>query len=64
MKSINTLITNIIMHDLARVRKSCEVLHHTAASSKLYILTDSLYKYSTIFPSKKSKKFVIAIYQT
>ena len=42
MKSINTLITNllkVIKHDLARVRKSCSVLHHTAALIKLYVLT-------------------------
>ena len=44
MKSINTMITNLIKHDLARVRKSCYivVLHPTAASIKLYILTYSL----------------------
>ena len=36
MKSTNT---NLIKRDLARVRKSCSVLHHTAASIKLYVLT-------------------------
>ena len=40
MKSINTLITNLIKRDLARVKK--KLLHHTAASIKLYILTYSL----------------------
>ena len=42
MKSINTLITNLLKSDLARVRKSCQVLHHTAALIKLHILTNSL----------------------
>ena len=39
MKSINTLFTNLIRHDLACAKKICEVLQHAAASIKLYILT-------------------------
>ena len=42
IESINTLITNLIKRDLARVRKSCQVLHHTGALITLYILTYSL----------------------
>ena len=36
IKSINSLISNLIGPDLERVRKFCEALHHAAASFKLY----------------------------
>ena len=39
MKSINNSFTNVIRHDLVRVRKIYKLLHHSAASIKLYILT-------------------------
>ena len=39
MKSTNNLIPNLIMRDLARVRKICQVFYHTAAPMKLQILT-------------------------
>ena len=42
MKAINSTITDLIRRDLADARKSYEVLHHTAASIKLYILTYAL----------------------
>ena len=38
------MITNLIRRDIARARRSCSVLHHTAASIKLYTLTYSLLK--------------------
>ena len=42
MKSVNTLITNLIKHDWARVRKIYDVLYHTAASIKVYRVTYAL----------------------
>ena len=39
---INITITDLIRRYLASGRKSCQVLHHTAASIKLYIPTYSL----------------------
>ena len=39
MKSPNPFTTNLIMRDLARVRKICQVFYHTAAPIKLQILT-------------------------
>ena len=42
MKSVNTLITNLIKHDWARVRKIYYVLYHTAASIKVYRVTYAL----------------------
>ena len=37
MESINISIINLLKRDLARARKMCYVLHHDAASTKLYI---------------------------
>ena len=40
MKSTNILTTNLIKHDLAHVRKNCQVLHPTAALIKLSVYID------------------------